>query len=334
MTTEPREPGVPDPATGSARGSTLPAGTGTARGDAVATEVKATSRAAWAPWSLLIVTAVWGASFVLMARMIEEMAVTAVLTWRFAVASLLLIAIRPKAVRVLTPLEWRRAAITGAVLSVGYLLQTFGLETTSPTVSGFITGMFLVFTPLVAWAVTGERVGRTAWMGVGIATFGLALISLRGFSVGTGEMLTLLGALAFAGQIVALSLWAPPDKTYAFAVVQLSVVALISAASMPFEDGAKMPQTAAAWWGVAALALVATAVAFLVQTWAQARMEPTRAAVILTMEPVFAGITGYLTGDEITWRILVGGSLVISAMLLVELGPRRSRDATVPHLEP
>lgn len=310
------------------------AGAGAGAQAARSTTLTSSSPVAWAPLSLLLVTAVWGASFVLMARMIEEMAVTAVLTWRFAVASLLLIAIRPMAVRALTPLEWRRAAITGAVLSLGYLLQTFGLETTSPTVSGFITGMFLVFTPLVAWAVTGERVGRTAWMGVAIATVGLGLISLRGLSVGLGEMLTLLGALAFAGQIVALSLWAPPDKTYAFAVVQLSVVALISALSMPFEDGAKVPQSTAAWWGVAALALVATAVAFLVQTWAQARMEPTRAAVILTMEPVFAGITGYLTGDEITWRILVGGSLVVGAMLLVELGPRRGRDATVPHLEP
>lgn len=330
MTTEPREPVASDSA-----GGPHPAEGGHPAG-AVASATRSTSapRTSWAPWSLLIVTAVWGASFVLMARMIEEMAVTAVLTWRFAVASLLLIAIRPAAVRVLTALEWRRAAITGAVLSLGFLLQTFGLETTSPTVSGFITGMFLVFTPLVAWAATGEPVGRTAWLGVGIATVGLGLISLQGFSIGLGEMLTLLGALAFAGQIVALSLWSPPDKTYAFAVVQLSVVALISAMSMPFEDGAKMPQSAAAWWGVVALALVATALAFLVQTWAQARMEPTRAAVILTMEPVFAGIAGYLTGDEITWRILVGGSMVVGAMLLVELGPRRGRDATVPHLEP
>lgn len=287
-----------------------------------------------APWSLLVVTAVWGASFVLMARMIEEMAVTAVLTWRFAIAAAVLIAIRPAAVRALTSLEWRRAAATGAVLSIGYLLQTFGLETTSPTVSGFITGMFLVFTPLVAWAVTREPIGRTAWLGVGVATVGLALISLRGFSVGLGEVLTLLGALAFAGQIVALSLWAPPSKTYAFAVVQLSVVALISAVSMTFEEGALVPQSANAWWGVLALALAATAVAFLVQTWAQSRMAPTRAAVILAMEPVFAAITGFLTGDEITWRILVGGSLVVAAMLLVELGPRRGRDAAVPHLEP
>lgn len=327
MTAEPRDPSVP------AR-STVTNGTSAAGSTTTPPTTPVASGTRWAPWALLTVTAAWGASFVLMAWMIEDMAVTAVLTWRFAVAAVLLMAIRPTAVCVLTPLEWRRAAATGAVLSVGYLLQTFGLESTSPTVSGFITGMFLVFTPLVAWAVTREPIGRTAWIGVGVATLGLALISLRGLSVGLGEVLTLLGALAFAGQIVALSLWAPPSKAYAFAVVQLSVVALISALSMPFEDGALVPQSAAAWWGVLALAVAATAVAFLVQTWSQARMEPTRAAVILTMEPVFAGITGYLTGDEITWRILLGGSLVVGAMLLVELGPRRGRDATVPHLEP
>lgn len=330
MTTPPRDPILPahtaNPSDTS-RGGTS---------DSHAHSQQAASRRAkvLAPWSLLIVTAVWGASFVLMARLIEEMAVTAVLTWRFAIAAMVLIAIRPTSVRELTPLEWRRAAATGAVLSVGYLLQTFGLETTSPTVSGFITGMFLVFTPLVAWAVTREPIGRTAWMGVGVATVGLALISLRGFSVGLGEMLTLLGALAFAGQIVALSLWAPPSKIYSFSLVQLSVVAIISALSMPFEEGALVPQSANAWWGVLALALAATAVAFLVQTWAQARMAPTRAAVILAMEPVFAAITGFLTGDEITLRIILGGALVVGAMLLVELGPRHSRDATVPHLEP
>ena len=332
MTAQPREPILPASATPASAGTT-PTG-GIASSSSAGGNAAASAGSPLAPWSLLIVTAVWGASFVLMARMIEEMAVTAVLMWRFTIAAAVLIAIRPTAVRVLTPLEWRRAAITGAVLSTGYLLQTFGLETTSPTVSGFITGMFLVFTPLVAWAVTREPIGRTAWIGVGIATAGLALISLHGFSVGLGEFLTLLGALAFAGQIVALSLWAPPSKTYAFAVVQLSVVAVISAASMPFEEGALVPQSAGAWWGVLALALLATAVAFLVQTWAQARMSPTRAAVILSLEPVFAGLTGYLTGDEITWRILLGGGLVLSAMLLVELGPRHGRDATLPHLEP
>lgn len=284
--------------------------------------------------ALVAVTAVWGTTFVVVAGVIEKLPVFAFLSWRFGIAVVVLLLLRPRAVLLLDRRDLRRGAAIGAALGLGYWLQTFGLYTTPATVSGFITGMFLVFTPLVAWLMTREQVARSAWFAVALATVGLALISLKGFSVGIGELITLGGALMFAFQIVWLSLWSTPQKAYGLAVVQLGVVALMSMLVVPFESGPKVPPDAGTWAAVIFLAVVATALAFVVQTWGQAHIEPTRAAVILTLEPVFAGVTGLLVGEQLTARVLAGCGLVLVAMYVVELGPRRARDASLPHLEP
>lgn len=284
--------------------------------------------------ALVSVTTIWGASFVITARVIETLPVFTFLAWRFTIATLVLLALRPRALAALDRRDLKRAGVVGIFLAGGYLVQTYGLLTTAPTVSGFITGMFLVFTPLVAWAITREPIPGSVWAAVALALVGLALLSLNGLAVGFGEALTLLGALLFAVQIVGLSLWATPEKAYGFAVVQLGLVAITSALLVPFESGPKMPTTAASWAVVIFLALFATSLAFVVQSWGQAHLEPTQAAVILTMEPVFAGIAGFLAGDEITVRILLGGACVLGAMYLVELGPRRAKEASLPHLEP
>ncbi|MDQ1246548.1 MAG: family transporter [Actinomycetota bacterium] len=280
------------------------------------------------------VTAIWGSAFVLTAKVIAELPVFTFLAWRFAIATLVLLVLRPRALGGLGRRDVARAAGIGLFLGGGYMAQTWGLQTTPATVSGFITGMFLVFTPLVAWLVTREAVSGSAWLAVAVATVGLAVLSLDGLSVGVGEMLTLLGALLFAVQIVGLSLWSTREKAYGYAVVQLGVVALMSAVVTPFEPGPAAPPTAAVWVGVVFLALFATSLAFVVQSWSQSQLAPTQAAVILTMEPVFAGMAGFLAGEQITSRMLLGGALVLTAMYLVELGPRRAREAQVSHLEP
>src|SRR5581483_2434510 len=115
----------------------------------------------------------------------------------------------------------RHGVLLGLALAAGYIAQTFGLERTPATVSGFITGLFVVFTPLCSAVLLRRRVERTAWLAVGVATIGLALLSLRGLSVGTGEAITLLCALSFALHIVGLGEWSTPQDAYGLAVVQL-----------------------------------------------------------------------------------------------------------------
>ena len=286
-----------------------------------------------AAFALLGVCVLWGSTFVVVKDAIDRMPVMDFLAWRFAIAALAMVVIRPRAVTSLDRAERRQGVVLGVALGAGYVAQTFGLERTPATVSGFITGLFVVLTPLCAGLLLRRRVDSTSWFGVVLATAGLAVLSLRGLSVGTGEAVTLLCALAFALHIVGLGEWARSSNAYGLAVVQLSTVAVLSIlASAP--DTLRPPPDAAAWGAVLLTALAATAVGFFVQTWAQSHLAPTRAAVVMTMEPVFAGVFGLTVGgDDLTVRLAVGSLLVLAAMYLVELGPRRGADAAVERLE-
>jgi len=250
------------------------------------------------------------------------------LFWRFALATLVLLVLRPRAVLDLSPEKRRHGLLLGLLLGGGYVAQTFGLLHTSATVSGFITGMFVVFTPLIGWLVLGEPVARPVWGAVALASLGLALISLDGFAMGLGELLTLGCAALFAGQIVGLARWSTASDAYGLTVLQLGVVAALSLLAAPLQGGMALPPNRGVWVAIAFLALVATALAFLAQTWGQTHMSAPRAAIVLTLEPVFAGTFGvWIGGDQLTTRILAGGLCIIAAMYLVELGPRVSRAA-------
>jgi drug/metabolite transporter (DMT)-like permease len=278
--------------------------------------------------ALIGATAVWGATFVVVQDAVEQMAVLPFLFWRFALATLVLAALHPRAVLDLTPEKRRHGLLLGLLLGGGYVLQTFGLLHTSATVSGFITGMFVVFTPLIGWVVLGEPIARSVWAAVALATLGLALISLNGFAMGLGELLTLGCAALFAGQIVGLARWSTAQDAYGLTVLQLGVVAVLSLVASPLQGGMELPPNAGVWAAIVFLALAATALAFLAQTWAQTHMSAPRAAIVLTLEPVFAGIFGvWIGGDELTTRILAGGLCIVAAMYLVELGPRLRRTA-------
>lgn len=273
---------------------------------------------------LLAVTAVWGATFVLVQDVTDEIAVFSFLFWRFGLAGVFLLLLRPTCLRLLSASDWRHGVYLGLFLSVGYGAQTIGLRFTSATVAGFITGMFVVFTPILAAIIYRRKVSGTAWLAVVLAAAGLALISLRGFSIGFGEAIVLVCAVGFAAHLVFLSEWTSTKKAYPLTIVQLLVVALVSLFLSLFDGGPTPPPSGSAWLATAFLALVATAAAYLAQSWAQAHMTSTRAAVVLTMEPVFAGVFGVLlAGDEITWRTLLGGALILCAMYLVELNPNR-----------
>lgn len=288
--------------------------------------------------ALIAVTAVWGSTFVMMKDAIERQPEMDFLATRFVLAAACMLIARPTAIRGLDRRGWTHGILLGLALGAGYITQTFGLAKTSAAVSGFITGMFVVFTPLIAALVLRKPVGGFAWLAVTIATFGLALISLRGWSIGVGEALTVICALMFAFHIVGLGEWSTSSTAYALAVVQISTVGVMCA-GMSLSNGYQPPPDSRVWFAVIVTAVFATAIAFFVQTWTQSLIAPTRAAVIMTMEPVFAGFFAVLVGGEIlSMRTVVGGALVVGAMYLVELGPRREGQALVdpslPHLEP
>jgi drug/metabolite transporter (DMT)-like permease len=283
--------------------------------------------------ALLAVTAVWGSTFVVVKDAVDRMPVTDFLTWRFALAAVAMLVLRPRSVAGLGPGGRRSGVLLGVALGAGYLAQTLGLQTTGAAVSGFITGMFVVLTPLGAAVLLKQAPGRAAWLAVALATVGLGLLSLRGLSVGGGELLTLGCAAAFALHIVGLGRWAPAYDVYGLAVVQLLTVAgMCALVAVP--GGLAMPPDRGVWGALALTALAGTAVAFVVQTWAQAHLPPTRAAVVMTMEPVFAGLFAVVAGGEhLGLRTLGGAVLVLTAMVLTEVGPRHGAEGDVERLE-
>jgi drug/metabolite transporter (DMT)-like permease len=283
--------------------------------------------------ALLGVTAIWGSTFVVVKDAVEKMPVLDFLAWRFGIATIALALIKPRAVLHLGRRGLLAGLALGLALGAGYVTQTFGLEHTPASVSGFITGMFVVFTPLVAGLVLRRRVGAQAWAAVALATVGLALISLHGASLGRGEALTLLCALSFAVHIVGLGEWSPSYDAFGLAVVQLGVVTVLcTIAAAP--DSLAPPPDWHVWRAVLLTGLAASALAFLIQKWAQGYLPPVRTAVVLTMEPVFAGIFGVLVDDDpLSVRIFLGAACVLTAMLFVEAGPRHGAEGQVERLE-
>jgi drug/metabolite transporter (DMT)-like permease len=212
------------------------------------------------------------------------------------------------------------------------ILQTAGLAHTPASVSGFITGMYVVCTPLFAALILRTRIGWSTWGAVLLAITGLGVLTLSGFSVGYGEALTLVAAMIYALHIVGLGAWSTPSDAIGMTIVQCIVIAVICAvAAAP--GGIAVPHRVGDWLSVVYMALVAGAAALLVQTWAQAHLPPTRSAIIMSMEPVFAALFAVLFGGEpATPRMLLGGGLVLAAMLVVELAPRRKVESEVPHI--
>ena len=281
---------------------------------------------------LLSVTALWGSTFFLIRDLLERVPTVDFLGVRFAIASLAMLAVAPRSIGRLSPDARRHALVLGALYGGAQILQTAGLAHTPASVSGFITGMYVVSTPLFAAALLRTRIGALPWVAVLLATAGLAVLSLRGLSVGYGEGLTFIAALVYALHIVGLGAWSTPEGAIGMSVLQSLVIAGICLVSA-LPGGITLPDRTGDWLSVLYMALGAGALALLMQTWAQAHLAPTRSAIIMSMEPVFAALFAVtLGGETATSRMLVGGALVLTAMLIVELVPRRKVEAEVPHL--
>lgn len=272
-----------------------------------------------APWALLLVSAAWGFSFVVMKDAIERQSVNNFLFTRFLGAVIVMLLIRPQVIKHFKKELLQRGGLAGIFLGLGYIFQTLGLERTGAAITGFITGLYVVVTPLLAALILKEKITKFIWFCIFIATVGLGLLSIRGFSVGIGEMFVLASAFLFGAHIIALSKWSAGRDAYAMTIVQLTVCAALSGiASIP--GGYSLPPDTGVWAVVVFTAVFATAIAFIVQTWSQAHMSATKVAVILTMEVVFAALFAILFGGEsLTLQIALGGALVIIAMYLIVL---------------
>jgi len=282
--------------------------------------------------ALLGTTAAWGSTFFMIKDLLDRVPTLDFLAVRFLIAGVVMTLVAHRAVRSLSRESRRHALVLGLLYGVAQILQTAGLAHTAASVSGFITGMYVVATPLFAAVILRSRVTGTTWGAVLLATAGLGVLTLDGFSVGYGEAITLVASLIYALHIVGLGAWSNPAEALGMSVVQLLVIAAVCLlATAP--DGIVLPETGRDWAAIVYMALVAGALGLVAQTWAQAHLAPTRTAIVMSTEPVFAAFFAVLLGGEgITGRMVLGGMMVLGAMLVVELAPRRAVEGEVQHL--
>jgi drug/metabolite transporter (DMT)-like permease len=249
---------------------------------------------------------------------INEQPIFDFLATRFTLATLVMIAVRPQVLKAINKQLLFRGSILGATLGLAYITQTIGLELTTAAITGFLTGLYVVFTPILFWLISRKKVEGKVIVGTVLAFAALLLISFNGFSVDIGQIWLIACALLFAIHIIGLSFWSTANDVYALTVIQLGAGAAVCWLGA-VADGYQPPPNASVWGVVVFTAVFATAMAFLVQTWAQSIMDPSRVAIILTTEVIFAAAIAVAVGQEtLALRTVLGGGLMVIAMVIVE----------------
>lgn len=267
---------------------------------------------------LLVMAICWGSTFFSTKSVLNRLPVTDYLTIRFDLAALVLIAIAPKSLRMPRKVAIR-AVIIGLVFAVAQMAQMFGLPLVSASVSGFITGLYVVVTPLLGAIMFKTRPKPVVWVAVFMATIGLGVLSIQwhgGLRLGLGEWLTLISAVLWGVQITLIGHWVRPENVMSLTLVQTIVAAVIFSAA-GFRDGLTLPSTPSDWAWMLYFAIIVGAVTEVAQFWAQVRVQAALAAVLMCTEPLWATVFAVLFGGEsLTPRLLVGGGTMMVAMVV------------------
>ena len=269
--------------------------------------------------ALILVTAVWGVTFVQVKDAIALYPLVAFLAVRYAIASAALAPPALRRVRTLGRDGLVAGAVLGALIALGIGLQTAGLERTTVTNTGFITGLYVLFTPLLALALFRTPIPRQLWAAVALALIGLALLSGVPEGSGTGDLLVLASTVAQALQIVMVERYANRYDVFALTFVQVAVAAVAFLALAVALGDLSVPRGGTVWAALIVTGLFAVAFALLVQVWAQRRVSATRIAVIFSLETVFAGLFGYLlAGDRLGALGFAGCAAIFAGIVIAE----------------
>ncbi|WP_087502973.1 DMT family transporter [Pseudomonas sp. SID14000] len=279
---------------------------------------------------LVFITMLWGGTFLLVHNVMSVSGPMFFVGLRFAAAALFVGVVSARALPGLTLTELKAGMLIGVSIMLGYGLQTMGLQTISSSQSAFITALYVPFVPLLQWLVLGRRPGLMASVGIGLAFTGLMLLAgPEGGSLhfSEGELVTLVSAVAIAGEIILISRYAGQVDVRRVTVVQLATASLL-AFLMVVPTQERIPDFS---WLLLTSAVGLGAMSAVIQVamnWAQKSVSPTRATLIYAGEPVWAGIVGRIAGERLPGVALLGGLLIVIAVVVSELKVRRPREAT------
>lgn len=296
---------------------------------------------------LIAVAVVWGSTFPLVKAALREVSPLLFNLLRMATASLLLLAINGRSLRALSRAQLTLCALAGLCLSFGYELQTTGLTRTTPSKSAFLTGLVVVFVPLLS-LIPGLRTPGTprphflAYAGALVAFFGIVLLTSNsgaGFALLSGmhlgEWLTLAGAAAFAVHLLILARSAGVVPVRVLGTLQIVFATASMVLFLPLDGYPRLHWTPLVVVALGVTAVLATAAAFTIQSWAQGYLPASHTALILTLEPVFAWLTSLLFfGERLGPRALIGSTFILLGIGLAELGPTALSEAGILPIEP
>ena len=270
--------------------------------------------------ALLGVGFVWGAAFVLMKDAIVLQPYMDFLATRFTIAAIAMILLRPVVSLKFEAGDLKYGGLIGVVLAFGYITQTIGLDLTTAATSGFLTGLYVVFTPLIAWLFVRHKVSGKVALGVLFSIVGMGIFS--GAATSTefqiGQIWLVVCAVLYAVHILLLGHYGKTRNSYRFAMLQIAFVALVTW-GFALIDGYQPPPNFEVWFAVLFTALLSTVLAFWIQTWAQTLLDPARVALLITSEVIFTALLAIGLGQEpLTLAIVVGGGMMLTAMLIVE----------------
>ena len=277
---------------------------------------------------LVFITMLWGGTFLLVHNVMTVSGPMFFVGLRFAAAALFVGIFCARSLPGLTLLELKAGVVIGVSIMLGYGLQTVGLQTISSSQSAFITALYVPFVPLLQWLVLGRRPGLMPSLGIGLAFTGLMLLAgPAGGSVqfSPGEIATLVSAVAIAAEIILISNYAGKVDVRRVTVVQLATASAL-AFMMVVPTQERLPDFS---WLLLCSAVGLGAMSAVIQVamnWAQKSVSPTRATLIYAGEPVWAGIVGRIAGDRLPGLALLGGLLIVIAVVVSELKVRRPRE--------
>ena len=270
--------------------------------------------------ALLTAAVIWGSSFIVMKDTVDHIPVFQLLAIRFTLAGLLLALLFRKRLMTSGKQLLSHGAVCGVLLLSAYATQTFGLMTTTPGTNAFLTAVYCVMVPFMAWGFHRKRPTSYNWVAAVLCIAGIGLISLSGdLSIGLGEGLTLLSGVFYALHIMALSHFGERDDPVALTIVQFAVVALLSwAATLLTERGAAFPAPAV-WPQLLYLTVFATAATLVLQSVGQSLTPPSQSAILLSLESVFGVLFSVMLGKEsLTLQLGYGFALIFVSVIISE----------------
>ncbi len=290
----------------------------------------------WIITALIGVAAVWGATFVMVKDAVERYPLYGFLGLRFLVAVFAFSVLFPRSFSRFAPGTMRVGLLAGTLLTAGYIFQTWGLQGTTASKAAFITGMFVVITPIMQAGVLRHPPRALTMAGVALAVAGLWLLtgaSPEGWT--PGDTRVLMCAIAYAAHMIVLGSLGTRHDVGALTLTQLATVAIACSTVSLMVERPGLPADASVWFALAVTGVLGSAAALGIQTYAQRHISPTKTALVLVTEPAFGGLFGWMAGDYFGIGGLAGSALILSGMVLAEIvGLYTVRGAEERRLEP